>query len=157
MITVRLGSVMVRNASAFMAVLVLYRKLFVLSARDLCGIMVEEFSSALSVPVTSVKMTSLSTRLLVKFWKQKRTNASRATSMASTLACGVKLAIARITLGVKDLNTNAVNRSLVQNAASKRMKPKILACRVSTDVSFDSNLASYQSMATKLMSFCLFT
>lgn len=63
-----------------------YKKLFVLNARDLYGIMEEGSFNVHSVLATSVKMTNLNTRHLAKFWRQKRTSASHVTDTASTLA-----------------------------------------------------------------------
>lgn len=85
-ITARLGSATVRSALVSMVVCVRYKRLFVLNARDLYGITEEGYFSALSALVTSVKMTSLNIRHLVRSWKLKPTNASRATDTANTLA-----------------------------------------------------------------------
>lgn len=129
-ITVRLGSAMVRNAWVYMDVCAPCKMLFVLNAIEMCGVTVEGSFSAHSAPITSVKMISLSIKLLAKFWKPKRTSVSRVIDTASTLASSVRSATARITSGVKASSTNVASRCPVRNAASRQTRPKIWACQV---------------------------
>lgn len=101
------------------------KMLFVLNAIEMCGVTVEGSFSAHSAPITSVKMISLSIKLLAKFWKPKRTSVSRVIDTASTLASSVRSATARITSDVKVSSTNVASRCPVRNAASRQTRPKI--------------------------------
>lgn len=106
-------------------------------------------SNAPFVPLISAKTTSLSTKLLVKFWKPRRTNAKyfafqyihtlssafhdgffptifrAAIDMVSIRASVARLAIARIMSAAKASSTSAVNLCHAQNADSRLTRQRI--------------------------------
>ena len=68
-----------------MAVCVPYKRLFVLNVTEMCGVMVVGSFNAHFATITFVRTINLSTKLLAKFWKPKRTSVSRVIDTASTL------------------------------------------------------------------------
>lgn len=89
------------------------------------------FSAALSATTSSARTTSLNIKPRVRFWKQRASSVSHATSLDNTHAFVVKSAIAKITSEGRALSMIRTSQSPVQSVTMTQVKPRILACLVS--------------------------